>query len=138
LQVARVAPALFAANANGSGPAAAQVVRTAADGSQTFALASTFDEPAGRFVASPIDGPGEGEQVVLVLYGSGIRFAATPVTATIGGEPAEVLFAGRQPEYPGVDQANVRISPALAGRGEVEVVLHADGEASNPVRIQIQ
>ena len=135
LQVARVAPALFAANANGSGPAAAQVVRATADGSQTFALASTFDEPAGRFVASPIDVSGEG--AVLVLYGAGVRFASG-VTATVGGEPAEVLFAGPQAQFAGVDQVNVRLSPSLAGRGEVEVVLQADGENSNPVRIQIQ
>jgi cytochrome c peroxidase len=135
LQVATVAPALFAANASGTGLAAAQAVRAAADGSQTIAAVAEYDTAAGRYLARPIDVSGQG--AVLVLYGVGVRFASG-VTATIGGEPAEVLFAGRQSQFAGVDQVNVRLSPGLAGRGEVEVVLQADGESSNPVRIRIQ
>ena len=135
LQVAAVAPALFAANASGSGLAAAQAVRAAADGSQTIAAVAEYDEAAGRFVASPVDVSGDG--AVLVLYGGGVRFASG-VSATVGGEPAEVLFGGPQGQFAGVDQVNVRLSPSLAGRGEVEVVLHADGESSNPVRIHVQ
>lgn len=138
VQIAQVAPAVFTANANGSGPAAAQVVRVAADGSQTLESAAEFDQVAGRFIARPIDLGADGEQVVLTLFGAGVRFARGPVTATVGGEPAEVLFAGRQSQFAGVDQINIRLSSALAGRGEVEVLISADGESSNPVRIHIR
>ena len=138
LHVAPVAPAVFAANANGSGPAAAQVVRVAADGAQTLEPVAELDRASGRFVARAIDVGREGEQVVLTLFGGGVRFASGPVTATVGGDPAEVLFAGRQSQFAGVDQINILLAPELAGRGEVEVIVEADGEMSNPVRIRIQ
>jgi uncharacterized protein (TIGR03437 family) len=138
LQVAPVAPVLFAANANGTGPAAAQVVRVAADNSQSIEPAVEPNEAAGALAARPIVVDSPGEQVILILYGAGVRFATGEVTASVAGEPAAVLFAGRQSQFPGVDQINVRLSPALKGRGEVEVVVHADGRSSNPVRIHIR
>ena len=138
VQVAQTAPVVFAANANGSGPAAAQVVRVASDGSQTLEPAAELDAASGRFVTRPIALGAEGEQVVLTLFGAGVRFAAGAVTATVGGEPAEVLFAGRQPQFAGVDQVNIRLSAALSGRGEVEVIIQTDGQSSNPVRVHIR
>ncbi len=96
------------------------------------------DQAAGRFIARPIDVSADGEQVVLVLYGAGVRFASGNVTATVGGEPAEVLFAGPQSQFAGVDQINIRLSRALAGRGEVEVIVSVDGESSNRVLIRIR
>ena len=57
------APSLFSADGSGSGLAAAQVVRVKADGSQTYELVG----------ANPIDLGPITDQLVLVLYGSGIR-----------------------------------------------------------------
>jgi cytochrome c peroxidase len=138
LQVAQVAPAIFAASAGGSGPAAAQVVYVAPDGTQAFELAAAIDEEAGLFVTHPIDVSREGEQVALALYGTGLRLASGEVTATVGGEPSQVLFAGPQSQFAGVDQVNVLLSRALAGRGEIEVVVQAAGEISNRVLIRIR
>jgi uncharacterized protein (TIGR03437 family) len=143
IQLANVAPGLFAANANGQGPAAAVALRIKADGTQSFEAVVEFDPATGRFVTRPLDLGPEGEQVFLVLFGTGFRLHSglNAVTARLGGPngmDAQVTFAGAQPDLPGVDQANARIPRALAGRGEVEVSLTADGKTTNVVRISIR
>jgi uncharacterized protein (TIGR03437 family) len=138
VKIEAVAPALFTANASGHGPAAAIWVRVAADGKQTFGL--TFQCPsAGNCVNTPIDLGSSTDQTFLSFFGTGIRNRsnATAVTATIGGQSAEVLAAVAQGQYPAFDQANVRIPRQLVGRGEVNVVLTVDGKAANIVTVNI-
>jgi uncharacterized protein (TIGR03437 family) len=60
------------------------------------------------------------------------------VTATIGGVNAAVDYAGPQGTWTGLEQVNVRIPAALAGKGKVEVVLTAVGKKSNPVFVAVQ
>ena len=82
----------------------------------------------------------EGDQLFLLLYGTGIRnrSALNQVTASIGGVNAPVSFAGNQGQFPGVDQINVQIPRNLAGRGVVDVVLRVSGVNANTVRIAIR
>ena len=144
VQVALVAPALFAANANGMGTASALVLRVQADGMQTYEPVARFEpDPKGprpkSFVPEPIDlGPPD-EQVFLILFGTGIRHRSSlaAVTATVGGLPTDVLFAGPQGQFAGVDQVNLRLERSLAGRGTVGVVIMADGQTSNAVQVSI-
>ena len=144
IQVAAVAPGLFAANSNGQGVAAAVALRIKQDGSQSFDPVAVFDQTQGLFITTPIDlGPDLGsdsDQVFLILFGTGIRnrTALEAVTATIGGSAAEILFAGPQNGFAGLDQINVRLARALAGRGEVDVALSADGKAANVLKINIK
>jgi uncharacterized protein (TIGR03437 family) len=66
----------------------------------------------GRFVTMPVDlGPAT-EQVALVLYMVGVRgrSALSAVSASVGSIKCDVLFAGATPEFPGVDQVNVRLA----------------------------
>jgi uncharacterized protein (TIGR03437 family) len=139
-QVLAVTPALFTANADGRGTAAALAVRNKPDGSQTYQATARFDQALNRFVSEAIDLGPEGDQLVLVLFGTGIRLRETDasVTATVGGEPAHVLYAGAQPEFIGVDQVNLLLPRKLAGRGEVDVLVVVDGLACNTVRVHIQ
>ncbi|MBI1353505.1 MAG: hypothetical protein GC160_04105 [Acidobacteria bacterium] len=139
LQVAPIAPALFTANANGRGPAAAQALRVAADGSQSIEPVTAYDGALGQHVAAELDlGPAE-EQLFLLLYGTGVRaHGETPVAARIGGEEAEVLFAGEQPQFVGVDQINVRIPRSLQSRGLADVVVLVGDQAANTVQIRIR
>jgi len=51
---------------------------------------------------------------------------------------AEVLFAGAQGEFVGLDQCNVRLSPSLAGSGEISIALTVDGKTSNTVKARIK
>jgi uncharacterized protein (TIGR03437 family) len=99
-----------------------------------------FDAASARYVAVPIDLGIEGDQVFLLMFGSGIRYrgALGAITATIGGVAAEVLFAGAQGDFPGLDQINLRVPKTLAGRGEVNIVLTVEGKQANAVTVHFK
>jgi uncharacterized protein (TIGR03437 family) len=144
VQVAAVAPGLFAANSNGKEAAAANAIRVKPGNVQSAVQVAQFDAAQGKVVTVPIDlGPPE-DQVFLVLFGTGIRGHSsnpnnpTTVTATIGGASAPVSFAGAQCCLIGLDQANVLIPRSLAGQGEVDVVLTVEGKMTNTVKIRIK
>ena len=140
LQVAPVAPGLFAAEANGRGPAAAVIQRIATDGSSTYESVSVFDPAQNRMVTKPIDLGAANEQVYLLLYGTGIRSRSdlNAVQAQLGGLNSPVAYAGEQKDFVGLDQVNVLLPRTLSGRGEIDVALTADGRASNTVRIHVK
>lgn len=130
IQVAAVAPGLFAFDASGQGLAAALVQRVRADGTQGVEAVT----------ATPINlGPAT-DQVFLALFGTGIRgrSALSAVRCMIGGVEAQASFAGAQGAFVGLDQINVLIPRSLAGRGTVDIALTVDGIPANTVRITIQ
>ena len=146
-QITSVAPGLFTANASGQGVAAALALRIKADGAQSYEPVARFDAAQNRFVAVPIDlGPDLGnasDQVFLILFGTGFRHRSSlsAVTTKIGGPngvDSQVIFAGAQGIFAGLDQANARLPRSLIGRGEVEVVFEADGQTANTVRVSIK
>jgi uncharacterized protein (TIGR03437 family) len=59
-------------------------------------------------------------------------------TATIGGVPAPVSFAGLAPGYVGLYQVNVQVPQGVAAGDAVPVVLSASGTASNTVTISVR
>ncbi len=138
----RVAPAIFSANANGQGVAAAVVLRIRANGAQSYEPVARFDQPQLQFVAAPIDlGPDLGpmsDQVFLVAYGTGFRNSPGAVTARIGGVDSQVTFAGPAPGFDGLDQVNTRLSRNLIGRGLVDFELVVDGQTANVVKLEIR
>ena len=139
-RIASAAPGLFSANASGDGVAAAIALRIKADGSQSYEPVAQFDPEQNRFVPAPIElGPAT-DQVFLVFYGTGLRYRSSlsAVSCAIGGVGSETLFAGPAPGFAGLDQVNVRLPRSLAGRGEVDVALFVDGEATNPVRVSVR
>jgi large repetitive protein len=123
LPVGRTAPGLFTVDASGKGVAAAQVVTVHADGTQD----------AGS--ADAIEVGGAGDAVYLILYGTGVRHFADRVVCTVAGRPATVAFAGAQSGSAGLDQVNVLLPAELKGAGRVELVVTADGVASNAVTV---
>jgi uncharacterized protein (TIGR03437 family) len=139
LPIANVAPSLFAANASGQGLAAAVALRIK-NGVQSFEPIARFDSAQNRFVAIPIDLGAENEQVFLLLYGTGVRFrgALSAVSVKIGGTDAQVTYAGAQNELVGLDQINVGLPRSLAGRGEIDIVMAADGKTANVVKVAIR
>ena len=134
-QVGSVAPGLFSANASGSGVAAAAAVRVDSQGVQT--PVQVFDANQVPRVATPINlGPGD-DPVVLLLFGTGFR-GFQSAEAALGGAPAQLVGIAVQPEFVGLDQANVIIPRSLMGLGEVEVSLTIDGQPLNSVTVAIQ
>lgn len=138
VNIAKVAPGLFSANANGSGVAAAVALRINGN-RQTYEPVARFDSTAKQFVAAPVDLGPDSEQVVLLLFGTGVRgrSALENVSAKIGGVDAPVLYVGEQ-GAPGLDQINVLLPRTLAGRGDVEILLTVDGKLANTVRLNIK
>lgn len=139
VQIESLAPGLFSANANGSGVAAAGVVRVAAGGTQTWQLIYQCGQQLGSCAPVPVSLGGPTDDAILVLFGTGIRgTSAQPVvTATIGGVAADVLYSGAQGTLAGLDQVNVRLPRALAGRGEVGVVLTVGTKQTNSVTVSV-
>jgi|GEM_PF-1059082 len=140
IEVARLAPALFAANGGGAGAAAGVVLRVSAGGAQSFEPILEYDAAQGRLVARPIDLGPEGDQVYLILFGTGLRFhrAFATITARVGGSEAPVLYLGAQPNFAGLDQVNLLLPRELAGRGEVDLLLIVEGLATNLVEISVR
>ncbi|MGH9841200.1 MAG: BACON domain-containing protein, partial [Blastocatellia bacterium] len=140
LNIAAVAPGLFSAASSGQGVAAAIVLRVKAGGAQSYEPVARYDAAQNRFVALPIDLGGEGDQVFLILYGTGFRHRRdlAAVTVRLGDVETAALFAGGLGEFAGLDQLNLRIPRSLAGRGEVDVTLNADGHESNRVKVHIK
>lgn len=135
VQVSGVAPGLFTADGSGTGVAAAYAALYKADG--TVQEQRVISCETGRCVAAPLDLGEAGDSLVVTLFGTGWRRAET-MTATVDGRAAQILFTGAQPEVPGLDQANIRIPKEVAGRGEVDIVVIADGNAGNGGRISIR
>jgi uncharacterized protein (TIGR03437 family) len=138
IDIQAVAPALFSANAMGSGVAAAQFIRVLQDGSTVSGLTFSRDV-TGMTSAVPINLGGPNDVVALVLFGTGIRGRSdlSNVKVEVGGQAMQVLYAGPQSEFVGLDQVNVILSRALIGRGAVTVVLTVDGKVANTVTITI-
>jgi uncharacterized protein (TIGR03437 family) len=139
--ISTIAPAVFTANADGKGVAAAIAVHAKPDGSQIWQYVFDPDAPYGSRAPAPVKmGPAD-ETVFLILFGTGIRGRSqlSAVHATIAGIPADVQYAGPQSGFVGLDQVNVRIprDSALPG-GEVEVVLTVDGQRANSVTVSIE
>jgi uncharacterized protein (TIGR03437 family) len=132
-----VAPALFTANASGQGVPSAIALRVRADGSQSVEPVAQYDAAQQLFVPIPIDLGPEGEQVFLILFGTGFRARSEPATF-IGGELAETLFTGAAPGFAGLDQANVRVPRSLIGKGEVKIQLTADNRSVNAVTVSVR
>ena len=137
VQIAAVAPALFTANANGKGVTTGLVLRVKANNQQVYEPLAQLDPQTNKFVARPIDVAEPGETVYLIFYGTGIRNRGTldAVQIDAGGVQLKTDFAGKVGGLEGLDQLNVIASPALAGRGEVDVQLRVDGKLANVVRL---
>ena len=100
---------------------------------------------------SPIEPAVRGSIVTLYATGDGVENPAAidgqpaadplpkptlPVTLTLGGYPAGILFAGAAPEFAGLLQTNARVPSGLASTGNVRVVLRI-GTASSQTGVTL-
>jgi uncharacterized protein (TIGR03437 family) len=141
LLIETIAPGLFAANTNGQGIGAMDAVRVDANGAQTPVQTYRYDSTQQRQVGVPISLGAETDKVFLSLYGTGLRGVQnlSDVTVEVGGVAVPVTYAGRQPQYEGLDQMNIGPLPrSLAGRGEVTIVTTIKGKRVNRLTVVIQ
>jgi len=100
---------------------------------------------------SPVDPAARGSVVTLYATGEGLtdpvgqdgRLASVPypkpvlpVTLTVGGYPADILFAGEAPGFAGLMQINARLPAGSAPNGSVPLVLRV-GTASSQTGVTI-
>ncbi|MGE0101669.1 MAG: hypothetical protein AB7H86_02830 [Blastocatellales bacterium] len=118
-----MAPAIFTANAQGTGAPAAVATK---DGVVYTSVGNPDGAPVG---IDPLD--------YLVLFGTGFRGASiTTIEITIGGVNAPVLYSGAQGGFAGLDQINTQIPPGL--KGLVDLVVSINGKQGNPVKLLIK
>jgi uncharacterized protein (TIGR03437 family) len=90
-------------------------------------IVSIFFTGSGAASVIPEDGVGAPSPPALLT---------APVTATIGGMPAQIQFAGLAPSWVGLGQINLQ-APALKS-GTYPVVVAIGGSTSNPGNLSIQ
>ena len=138
-EITAVSPGLFSANLNGTGPAWAFAIRVDASGHQSEEPLADFDASVGSRVSIPLSLGPEGDQVYLKMYGIGIRGWERNLSCTIGGVNVDVYSLAPLSNSPGLEEIYLGPLPrSLAGSGEVEVILIADGRSSNSVTLSIQ
>jgi uncharacterized protein (TIGR03437 family) len=139
VKVAEYAPGLFAMNGNGTGVAAGAALRIRG-AAHYFEILARYDLEASQWVTLPIEPGPSADRIFLALYGTGIRGRASlaEVTATLGGEPVPVSYAGAQGNLFGVDQVNIEVPRALTGRGEMDFVISINGQESNAVKVNLK
>jgi uncharacterized protein (TIGR03437 family) len=118
-------PGIFTALNNGNGPPAAVVTN---DG-RNFLPVSANGQPL------PVSAGTAARPNFLVLFGTGLHGT---IEVRVGGQLSDVVWAGSSPSLPGVDQINVRLPEALAGRGLVNVAVAANGLPANLTTLEIQ
>jgi len=117
-------PAVFALNGGGTGPAAALRGDYNVVGDQTPLR-------AGDAALIYLTGLGATSQK------AGLDYANVVPTVTIDGKAATLLYAGRAPGFPGLDQLNV-IVPAGVGTGNLPLVVTSAGKVSNTTTLAIR
>ncbi len=121
LALADASPALFTADASGQGQGAIlnqdNSTNSAANPAERGSVVVLFGTGGGRMEPAPQDGQ--------VISGGVLPKPILPVTAMVGGNEAEVLYAGAAPDLvAGVLQINVRV-PAGARPGMLPVLIKA-------------
>lgn len=121
------------------GGAAAQpssVVLHAA-GARAVTVHGDGTESVQQATSAAVDLGSTADTVSLRFYASGVRDASA-VHVQIAGEEVPVLYAGASGYYAGLDEVIVQVPRSLAGRGDAQVTLTADGRTANPVHVRIQ
>lgn len=132
IRVVRNGAGIFTRNQAGSGPAIAQIYNSAAD------------QPLNSLVEAAR--PGQ----VIVLWATGlgpvdfdetkppqVRNVDVDVEVLAGGKRAALLYKGRSPEFPGIDQINFQLPNDVPEGCYVPLVVRAGGVTSNFATISV-
>jgi uncharacterized protein (TIGR03437 family) len=136
--VAAAQPAIFTPSQTGKGqgfilvqtPAGAQILADSAHPAKAAdavviycAGLGTTDPPVEAGVASSL---------------TTLSHTTNPVTVTIGGQDAHVIFSGLAPGYFGLYQVNAIMPSGVAPGDQVPVVLSVGGQSSPPVTMSVR
>jgi len=140
---ADVLPAIYSADATGTGQGAILIAGTASLAAPEGAYRGSMPVAAGQYIA--IFANGLGPVVNTPADGapapSEPPFATTTMTptVTIGGVPAPVIpYSGLAPGLVGLYQVNVQVPAGVASGDAVPVVVSMNGSVSNTVTIAVR
>ncbi|MCZ2152402.1 MAG: hypothetical protein LC114_00640 [Bryobacterales bacterium] len=126
-------PNFFSANANGKGVAAGQAVLVRPGSSAHVVTELANCSPGGICTNRPIDFGADGQELFLVLYGTGFPSGPEMPAVYIDGEPVPVEYCGPQGQYIGLDQVNLRVPPSFRNTGIRTIQMEYKGPRSNAV-----
>jgi uncharacterized protein (TIGR03437 family) len=134
ITIAPARPGIFSLSQNGKGQGAIL-------DAQGRVVDSLAPAAAGSVVA--VYCTGLGLTLPAVAAGQGApgnppALVTVPVTATVGGLPATVQFAGLAPGFAGLYQVNVQIPSGVPPGAAVSLVLLQDGVPSNAVTLAVR
>jgi len=133
--IAQVAPALFILNENAL--AAAYAIIVSPDGTQTIENAFTVQN--GNLVASPIAMGSSGQQLYLVLFGTGMHNANASQITVGNPTPDNWQVVDFEPGADGVDQIKVLVpTGSFAHVPNVPIAVIVQGADSNTVYLSFQ
>ncbi|MFM8394200.1 MAG: hypothetical protein ACKOB4_09800 [Acidobacteriota bacterium] len=133
ITVVKISPGLFTQNSTGDGVPAAYALRVSG-GNVTGLSVAAYDQAQATWLPVPIDLGPSGDEIYLVLFGSGLRGVSglTGITATIGDSSIPVLYVGGDSNFVGLDQLNLGPIPrSLIGSGLVNLTVTVDGKRAN-------
>ncbi len=139
VEIVETAPAIFTdcglRTADCGFAPVAVLLRTQSDGSLSYEPLLRRDSQQQSAIQI---GFGEIDQLILVLFGTGLRNHRDEITARLGNVTLPVLYAGAQNEMTGLDQVNLALPRWLAGSGEQLLRLTVNGQPTNQIRILIR
>jgi len=126
--IAATAPGIYSANQTGRGVAAATYIRITSQGVRSEGY--LFDPLTKADTGVPA---AAGDQIYLLLYGTGLR--GGPATATVADVSVPVAGPVAQGQYQGLDQINLGPLPPRIGYGQKQVVIRQGGDIANIVTV---
>jgi len=133
ITLAAVAPGIFTTNQQGTGQGAILDARGRV-------VDATSPAAAGEVVQVFCTGLGlTNPRVTTGQPATGsLSTTALPVTATVGGRPATVQFAGLAPGFVGLYQVNVQVPTGVAPGSAAPLVLLENAVPSNSVTLAVR
>ncbi len=136
--LAAAAPGIFTVNASGQGQGI--IVGVDANGNQPIADAAN-PVKAGQPIVIYCTGLGEVNPAVPTGTAAPltqISKTIEPISVTVGGIAADVLFSGLTPGFVGLYQVNATVPTGVAPGSQVPVTLTGAGQKSMPVTIAVE
>ena len=122
VEIVEIAPAIFMGQSQWP---AATLLRIHADGRLNY-------DPISRLRF------GENDQLILVLFGTGLRRHQGRVTAQLGSIELPVLYAGAQGEFAGLDQLNLALPESLSGTNELILRLRFADQSAPAIQLPLR
>lgn len=129
------APGIFTVDGQKIPTAIVSVLRKDGSLTQQFTFRCLLGEACRP---EPIVLPDDTSEAVLTLYATGVRAQASTALALIGDQFVDVLYAGAQSEFLGLDQINLRLPLLLRQRGTVSLVFRTREAAAQTVELNFR